>query len=73
MNESNRKYLCQAILETGDQLKGKLPSHLNHPNGRNPYAHVSACVKEHFNCSYKDVPDDLLDDVLQYLDQLKKS
>ena len=73
MNETNRKYLWQAILETGDQLKGKLPSHPIHPNGRNPYAHVSVCIKDHFKCSYKDIPDDLFDDVMVFLDRLKQS
>jgi len=26
-------------------LVGQLPSHPNHPKGRNPYAHVALCVK----------------------------
>ena len=73
MNEKNRKHLWQAIVQTGDQLKGKLPNHPNHPKGRNPYAHVAVYIKEHFNCSYKDISDDLFSDVLQFLDQLKRT
>jgi hypothetical protein len=39
---------------------GQLPDHPNHPKGRNPYAHVAICVKDHFNASYKDIPDENL-------------
>mgnify|MGYP001170612637 FL=1 len=73
MNKSNRKYLWQVILQTGDELKGKLPNHPNHSKGRNPYAHVAVCIREHFKCSYKDIPDDFFSDVLQFLDQLKRT
>ena len=36
------------IQEAGDYLLGQLPEHPNHPKGRNPYAHVAICVKDHF-------------------------
>jgi len=52
-------------------LQGKLPDHPNHPKGRNPYAHVALCVKNKFKLSYKDIPDSLLDDVVQYIEHLK--
>ena len=46
MNEANKKYLWKLIQLTGDCLINKLPDHPNHPNGRNPYAHVALKVKK---------------------------
>ena len=51
------------IQEAGDYLSGQLPNHPNHPKGRNPYAHVAICVKEKFDNSYKDIPDEKFDEV----------
>ena len=31
--------------------------------GRNPYAHICSLIKDKFNCSYKDVPDDSVDNL----------
>ena len=61
------------IQESGDFLKGQLPNHPNHPKGRNPYAHVALCVKEKFKSSYKDIPDEKLKEVLEYIEYLKKN
>ena len=71
MNESNRKYLWQCIQKAGDYLNGQLPSHPNHPNGRNPYAHVAICIKNKFNISYKGIDDNKLEEVLEYIEYLK--
>ena len=57
MNLKNKKYLWSLIQSTGDFLVGKLPSHPNHPKGRNPYAHVALRVKNRFGYSYKDLPE----------------
>ena len=72
MNEFNRKYIWKKIQETGDYLVDKLPEHPNHPNGRNPYAHVALKVKTKFGKSYKDLSDNDLDKIKQYLDLIKK-
>ena len=72
MNNENRKVLWKLIQQTGDSLLGKLPSHPNHPQGRNPYAHVASRVKGHFKKSYKDLPDDCLEKVVEYLEQIKR-
>ena len=48
MNKENASKLWKMIQETGDYLVGQLPSHPNHPKGRNPYAHVAIFVKEKF-------------------------
>ncbi len=59
--------------EAGNFLKNQLPEHPNHPKGRNPYAHVANCVKEKFSASYKDIDDYKFNDVVKYINFLKKN
>ena len=73
MNKENAGELWKIVQEAGDYLHGQLPDHPNHPQGRNPYAHVAICVKEKFGNSYKDIPDEQLDVVLKYIEFLKKN
>ena len=73
MNEDNRRKLLTLIQEAGLYLLGQLPSHPNHPKGRNPYAHVALCVKEKFGNSYKDIPDDKFQEVVDYISFLKEN
>jgi len=73
MKEDNRQKLWKIIQETGDYLVDVLPEHPNHPKGRNPYAHVAICVKDHFQASYKDIPDEKFDDVVNYIEYLKQN
>ena len=73
MNKENANKLWKTIQEAGDYLEGQLPDHPNHPSGRNPYAHVAICIKNKFNVSYKDIPDNKFNEVLQYIDFLKKN
>ncbi len=73
MNKENASKLWKDILKAGDYLKGQLPEHPNHPNGRNPYAHIALCIKEKFNFSYKDIPDEKFEEVLSFIEFLKKN
>ena len=73
MNEEKRRQLWKTIVEAGDYLQGQLPDHPNHPKGRNPYAHVAICVKDKFQMTYKDINDDKFDEVVQYIEFLKKN
>ena len=73
MNEDNRRKLWVLIQEAGHYLRGQLPDHSNHPKGRNPYAHVAICVKEKFGNSYKDISDDKLQEVVDYINFLKEN
>jgi len=73
MNKENAEKLWKIIQETGDYLQGRLPDHPNHPNGRNPYAHVAICIKNKFDSSYKDIPDDKYEEILKYIEFLKKN
>ena len=73
MNTENREKLWKEILSAGDYLKNKLPNHPNHPKGRNPYAHVALEIKNKFNESYKDIPDEKINLVLEYIEYLKKN
>ena len=73
MNEDNRRQLWKIIVEAGDYLQGQLPDHPNHPKGRNPYAHIALCVKEKFGNSYKDIEDEKFQEVVDYIEHLKKN
>ena len=73
MNKENANSLWKIIQKAGDLLSGKLPDHPNHPKGRNAYAHVALCVKEKFNTSYKDIPDEKFDEVVNFIEYLKKN
>ena len=73
MKQENASKLWLLIQEAGDYLQGQLPEHPNHPKGRNPYAHVALCVRERFKASYKDIPDEKYNDVLEYIKFLKQN
>ena len=73
MNQQNKEKIWKIMQEAGDYLKGQLPYHPNHPKGRNPYAHVGLCIKEKFQASYKDIPDQKYDEVLKYIEFLKEN
>ena len=73
MNEDNRRKLWVLIQEAGHYLQGQLPEHPNHPQGRNPYAHVALAVKDKFNTSYKDIEDNKFDEVVNYINYLKQN
>jgi len=73
MNEGNRQKLWKIIQEAGDYLVGQLPDHPNHPKGRNPYAHIAICIKSKFKVSYKDIPDERYNEVIEYIEFLKQN
>ena len=73
MNEENKKVLWAEILKAGDFLKNKLPNHLNHPKGRNSYAHVASEIKNKFSKSYKDLPNDKFNDIIEYIKYIKNN
>ena len=73
LNKENASKIWRLIQQTGDELVGKLPNHPNHPKGRNPYAHVALEVKTYFQMTYKDIPDEKFNDVVNYLEFLKQN
>jgi len=73
MNKENASKLWKIIQEAGDYLQGRLQDHPNHPKGRNPYAHVALCVKNKFGLSYKDIPDEDFEKVINYIEILKNN
>jgi len=73
MNKENASKLWKIIQEAGNFLSGQLPEHPNHPKGRNPYAHVALCVKEKFGTTYKNIPNEKFNEVLEYIEFLKKN
>ena len=73
MKKENASKLWKMIQEAGDYLKGQLPDHPNHPKGRNSYAHVAICVRSKFNKSYKEIEDEKLQEVIEYIEHLKNN
>ena len=73
MNDENKKIIWSEILKAGDFLKDKLPSHPNHPKGRNPYAHVAIEIKNKFQKSYKDVSDEKFNDIKNFIKFIKNN
>tara|TARA_Y100000590_G_scaffold273301_1_gene306842 strand:+ start:60 stop:287 length:228 start_codon:yes stop_codon:yes gene_type:complete len=73
VNKENSSKLWKIIQEAGDYLLGQLPEHPNHPKGRNPYAHVAISIKSKFKKSYKEIEDDKLNEVIEYVEYLKKN
>ena len=73
MTPENSQKLWKIIQEAGDYLEGQLPEHTNHPKGRNPYAHVAICIKNKFKLSYKDIPNEKFNEVLDYINYLKQN
>ena len=73
MNSENKKILWSEILLAGDSLKNKLPSHPNHPKGRNPYAHVALEIKNRFQNSYKDLQDEKFQEIMDYIKIIKNN
>ena len=70
MTPDNAKKVWNYIQAAGAKLVGKLPPSFRHPKGRNPYAHIAICVKGKFNQSYKEIPDEQIEEVFDYIDYL---
>lgn len=70
LNRENSRIIWTHIQDAGDKLIGKLPPSRYHPKGRNPYAHVAICVKERFGQSYKEIPDERIQEVMDFIDHL---
>jgi hypothetical protein len=70
VNEINSRRIWVAIQEGGDFLQGKLPPSSRHPKGRNPYAHLAKCIKSKYKCSYKEIPDSRINEVIEFIDYL---
>ena len=73
MNKEKASKLWKMIQEAGDYLESRLPEHPNHPKGRNSYAHVALCIKNKFQNSYKDIEDEKFEQVIEYIEFLKKN
>jgi len=67
-----KKEVWEEMRALGDRLQSVLLPDSRHPRGRNPYAHVAGCVKDHFGCSYGDLPDERVGELRDYLQALEK-
>ena len=70
LNEENKKIIWKKIQSTGDLLQPLLKPSTIHPKGRNAYAHIAICIKQKFEQSYKDIPDEKFKEVIEYIDYL---
>lgn len=70
MNNSNKKKIYKIIIDKGDELKNKLPYHTSHPEGRNSYAHVFQQIKLKFGVSYKNISDENLVKLKNFIDEI---
>ena len=73
MNEFNRKKVWKKIQSSGDELQPLLKPSRYHPNGRNAYAHIALSIKDKYGCSYRDIPDDQFEEVILFLENLRKN
>jgi len=71
MSPENRKRIQEAVALVGDELKTYLPPHVNHPGGRNSYAHVWHTIKEHFGRSYKELDDSQVEEIMAIVQRVK--
>ncbi len=70
MNEENRQMVWARMQEAANELRGKLLPSRRHPRGRNPNAHIAKCIKNRFRKSYRDIPDEKVKAVMDYIDSV---
>tara|TARA_Y100000592_G_C5446246_1_gene306156 strand:+ start:509 stop:736 length:228 start_codon:yes stop_codon:yes gene_type:complete len=73
MSPEIQKIIYEAAIKAGDELKGKLPPHRFHPNGRNSYAHVFERIKSKMGKSYKECQDWEADKILDLIEYYVKN
>tara|TARA_A100001011_G_scaffold396144_1_gene493204 strand:+ start:62 stop:280 length:219 start_codon:yes stop_codon:yes gene_type:complete len=71
VDKENSKLVWKVIQERGDYLKGKLKPHPFHPKGRNSYAHICVLIKDNFQESYKDIPDERFNELISFIKNIK--
>ena len=59
-----QKLILEAARAAGDELKGRLPPHPRHPDGRNSYAHIFERIKSIMGRGYKDCGDEEAEKIL---------
>lgn len=72
MNAENRRRVQAAVKDAGEALDGKLPS-MTGLTRRNPWAHVWERIMDRFGCSYRDVDDDRVEEVLELIAWLREN
>ena len=73
LNEDKRKKIWNKVQLIGDEIQSLLKPSPFHPGGRNAYAHIALSIKEKYGCSYKDIPDDQYEEVIMFLENLRKN
>lgn len=70
VSPENQIKIKAAVKEAGDFLDGKLPPKQGLMK-RNSYAHLWERIKAYFGVSYKNVPDDQVDEMLYLIQTLR--
>jgi hypothetical protein len=70
VSPENCKRVQAAVKVAGDELKGKLPARLEHPE-RNAYAHAWRAIKQKFGKTYKECDDADLDAMLALIEHVR--
>ena len=73
MNDDKRKKIWNKVQLIGDEIQSVLKPSPFHPRGRNAYAHIALSIKEKYGYSYKDIPNDQYEEVILFLEHLRKN
>ena len=73
MSPKIQALILEAAKQAGDELKGQLPPHPRHPQGRNSYAHIFERIKSRMGKSYKECEDWEAEKVLEIIEYCVKN
>ena len=73
MSPENQAIIKEKIHEAAKHLKGKLPPSSKYPAGRSAWTHIPRIIKDVFGGSYRSLPDDRFDEVLEVIQYCKES
>jgi hypothetical protein len=74
VNKENASKLWKIIQEAGDYLRGQLPDTPQSPKRAQPLcACCNMCERDILKTSYKDIPDEKFDEVVEYIEFLKQN
>jgi hypothetical protein len=73
VSPEHQAIIKEKIYEAAVQLKGKLPPSRRHPKGRSAWAHIPKIIIDVFGGSYRSLPDDLFEEVLEVIQYCREN
>lgn len=64
MDKYHRDIIHKKVQEAAKMIAGRLPESDNHPQGRNPMAHIYQVVQTIMECPTRECSNDKIDDIL---------